>query len=109
MLVWLNAAFMPLWAASWVLPAGLKGARDARFTMWVSLLGMWGCRIVPGYALGIMLGMGAAGIWLGMFLDWLVRCLLFYWRLTSGRWLKKHPRIRPTPDESAAVPPARRA
>lgn len=109
MLVWLNAAFMPLWAASWVLPAGLKGARDARFTMWVSLLGMWGCRIVAGYALGIMLGMGVAGIWLGMFLDWLVRGLLFYWRLTSGRWLKKYPRIRPTPDESAAVSPARRA
>jgi Na+-driven multidrug efflux pump len=24
-LIWLNAAFMPIWAASWVLPAGLKG------------------------------------------------------------------------------------
>lgn len=109
MLVWLNAAFMPLWAASWVLPAGLKGARDARYTMWVSLLGMWGCRIVAGYALGIMLGMGVAGIWLGMFLDWLVRGLLFYWRLTSGRWLKKYPRIRPTPAESATVSPTRQA
>lgn len=32
-LLWLNAAFMPIWAASWVLPAGLKGARDARFAM----------------------------------------------------------------------------
>ncbi len=44
-LLWLNAAFMPIWAASWVLPAGLKGARDARFAMWVSMLG---CRVVAG-------------------------------------------------------------
>ncbi|KOC91468.1 EmmdR/YeeO family multidrug/toxin efflux MATE transporter [Winslowiella iniecta] len=90
MLVWLNAAFMPIWAASWVLPAGLKGARDARFTMWVSILSMWGCRIVAGYTLGIVFGFGVVGIWLGMFLDWIVRGLFFWWRLVSGRWLWKY-------------------
>lgn len=91
-LLWLNAAFMPIWAASWVLPAGLKGARDARFAMWVSMLGMWGCRVVAGYILGIMLGMGVVGVWLGMFLDWAVRGALFYWRMVSGRWLWKYPK-----------------
>ncbi len=89
-LVWLNAAFMPFWAASWVLPAGLKGARDARFTMYVSMLGMWGARIVAGYFLGIVLGFGVVGVWLGMFLDWLVRGAFFWWRLVSGRWLRKY-------------------
>lgn len=24
-LIWLNALFMPIWSASWVLPAGFKG------------------------------------------------------------------------------------
>lgn len=91
-LLWLNAAFMPIWAASWVLPAGLKGARDARFAMWVSMLGMWGCRVVAGYTLGIMLGMGVIGVWLGMFLDWAVRGVFFYWRMASGRWLWKYPK-----------------
>ncbi|XIF02611.1 hypothetical protein ACF0H2_04270 [Serratia marcescens] len=67
--------------------AGLKGARDARFAMWVTMLGMWGCRVVAGYALGIELGMGVVGVWLGMFLDWAVRGALFYWRMVSGRWL----------------------
>ncbi|MEJ4044777.1 EmmdR/YeeO family multidrug/toxin efflux MATE transporter [Erwinia sp. SLM-02] len=90
MLVWLNAAFMPFWAASWVLPAGLKGARDARYTMWVSLLSMWGGRIVAGYLLGIVLGMGVAGIWLGMALDWMIRGACFWRRLNSGRWLWKY-------------------
>lgn len=90
MLVWLNAAFMPFWAASWVLPAGLKGARDARYTMWVSLLSMWGGRIVAGYLLGIVLGFGVVGIWLGMVLDWMIRGSCFYRRLDSGKWLWKY-------------------
>lgn len=93
-LLWLNAAFMPIWAASWVLPSGLKGARDARFAMWVSMFSMWGCRVVAGYVLGIMLGMGVVGVWLGMFLDWAVRGGLFYWRMVSGRWLWKYPRLK---------------
>jgi len=95
-LLWLNALFMPIWAAAWVLPAGLKGARDARFAMWVTMLGMWGCRVVAGYVLGIMLGMGVVGVWLGMFLDWAVRGLFFYWRMISGRWLQKYPRSKKT-------------
>lgn len=91
-LLWMNAAFMPIWAASWVLPAGLKGARDARYAMWVAMIGMWCCRVVAGYTLGIVLGMGVVGVWLGMFLDWAVRGACFYWRLASGRWLQKYPR-----------------
>ncbi|OAT19058.1 hypothetical protein M979_1888 [Buttiauxella noackiae ATCC 51607] len=96
-LIWLNAAFMPIWAASWVLPAGLKGARDARFAMWVSMASMWGCRVVAGYTLGIVLGMGVVGVWMGMFFDWTVRGVLFYWRMVSGRWLKKYPRLKKEP------------
>lgn len=96
MLVWLNAAFMPFWAASWVLPAGLKGARDARYTMWVSLLSMWGGRIVAGYLLGIVLGFGVVGIWLGMVLDWMIRGWFFWHRMNSGRWLWKY---RPQPEK----------
>ncbi|KCU91098.1 MATE family multidrug exporter [Salmonella enterica subsp. enterica serovar Cerro str. FSL R8-0235] len=69
-------------------------ARDVRFAMWVSMLGMWGCRVVAGYTLGIVLGMGVVGVWLGMFLDWAVRGALFYWRLVSGRWLWRYPRVK---------------
>ncbi|WP_130835360.1 EmmdR/YeeO family multidrug/toxin efflux MATE transporter [[Erwinia] mediterraneensis] len=89
-LIWLNAAFMPIWAASWVLPSGLKGARDARYTMYVSMFSMWGARVVAGYLLGIVLGMGVVGVWLGMFLDWAVRGACFWWRLNSGKWLNNY-------------------
>ncbi|PWW11722.1 putative MATE family efflux protein [Mangrovibacter plantisponsor] len=91
-LLWLNALFMPVWAASWVLPAGLKGARDARFAMWISMFSMWGARVVVGYVLGVVLGFGVVGVWLGMFFDWAVRAACFYWRMASGKWLWKYPR-----------------
>ncbi|MNR42208.1 MATE family multidrug exporter [compost metagenome] len=66
---------------------------------------MWGCRVVAGYGLGIMLGMGVVGVWLGMFLDWAVRGALFYWRMVSGRWLWKYPRIK---SENATPEPSER-
>ena len=89
-LLWMNAAFMPIWSASWVLPAGFKGARDVRFAMWVSMLSMWGCRVVVGYVLGILLGWGVVGVWLGMFFDWGARAILFYRRLLTGLWAWKY-------------------
>lgn len=101
-LIWLNALFMPIWSASWVLPAGFKGARDARYAMWVSMLSMWGCRVVVGYVLGIMLGWGVVGVWMGMFADWAVRAVLFYWRMVTGRWLWKYPRSEPQKCEKKA-------
>ena len=99
-LLWLNALFMPIWSLSWTLPCAFKGARDVRYTMWVSMLGMWGCRVVAGYTLGIVLGMGVIGVWLGMVLDWAVRGVLFYFRMVSGRWLWKYPRVKATSEES---------
>jgi len=89
-LLWLNAAFMPIWACSWVLPASLKGARDARFAMYVSMFSMWGARVVMGYVLGIWLGWGVVGVWLGMVMDWAVRGICFWWRLHSGTWLNNY-------------------
>jgi hypothetical protein len=49
--------------------------------------------VVAGYVLGIMLGMGVVGVWLGMFLDWTVRGVFFWLRLTSGKWLNNYHRM----------------
>ncbi|END3982400.1 transporter [Escherichia coli] len=32
---------------------------------------------------------------MGMFADWAVRAVLFYWRMVTGRWLWKYPRPEP--------------
>lgn len=75
-----------LWPISFVLPAGLKGAGDAKYTMVTSILGMWAFRITLGYILGIPLRLGVPGIWMGMYADWLVRGVLYLIRLRKGKW-----------------------
>lgn len=87
-LIKLNAFCMPLWPFSFVLPAGLKGAGDGKYTMITSIIGMWLFRITLGYFLGIPMGLGVAGVWIGMYTDWVVRGTLYYIRLKNGKWNK---------------------
>jgi Na+-driven multidrug efflux pump len=101
-LLWLNALFMPIWSLSWTLPCAFKGARRTLYHVGVDA-GMWGCRVVAGYTLGIVLGMGVIGVWLGMVLDWAVRGVLFYFRMVSGRWLWKYPRVKASPEKTESL------
>ncbi|MCX7711719.1 MAG: MATE family efflux transporter [Clostridia bacterium] len=75
-----------IWSVSFVLPSGLRGAGDTKYAMVISLIGMWFFRIVLGYLFAIPLKLGVAGIWMGMYIDWLVRSILFIRRLRSGKW-----------------------
>ena len=78
-----------LWAPSFILPASLRATGDVNFTMAVAIISMWAFRIVSGYIFGVAMGLGVLGIWMGMYVDWFVRSVLFTWRLLSGKW-KKH-------------------
>jgi len=101
-LVFYNCIFVALYATTFVLPAGLKGAGDARFTMVSTIIGMWIFRIALGYFLGVTMGMGVLGIWIGMFTDWFVRSGLYVWRLANGRWKQNRVAGRselPVPDQ----------
>ena len=76
------------WPMSFTLPNALRAAGDARYTMVVSLLSMWICRIGMSYLLGSSwgLGLGLLGVWLAMFADWIVRSAVFLVRFLRGRW-----------------------
>jgi len=43
-------------------------------------------RVPTALLLGIVLGMGLAGAWLGMATDLVVRGVIFFLRFRSGRW-----------------------
>jgi len=75
------------WSFSFVLPAGLKGAGDTKYTLGTSFIGMWIFRITLGYILGVTLKMGVLGIWIGMFTDWVLRGILYYIRLRGNKWM----------------------
>jgi putative MATE family efflux protein len=74
------------WSASFILPSGLKGAGDVKYTLTVSAGSMWLFRITFGYILGVYFKLGVLGIWLGMYMDWIVRSIAFYIRFKSCRW-----------------------
>lgn len=80
---------MPLlWPISFIIPAGLRATGDIKYTMIVSIITMWSFRIISGYILGIVLGFGLLGVWMGMYLDWFIRGILFYTRLKKLKWHK---------------------
>lgn len=82
------AIAMPLfWALSFIMPSGLKGGGDVKYTLGVSMVGMWVFRLSVGYLLAIPLKMGLLGIWIGMYIDWLVRAVLFSIRFKREKWI----------------------
>lgn len=78
-----------LWATSFGIPNFLRAAGDAKYTMGVSMFSMWAFRVVFGYLLAITLNLGVYGVWIGMFIDWFVRSLLFAHRFLKGKWKSK--------------------
>lgn len=78
--------FTPVWGLSFLLPNALKGGGDTKYTLMVSMLSMWTVRVFLGYFLGITLGLGLLGIWLGMYTDWVLRAAGFGLRYRGNRW-----------------------
>lgn len=76
----------PLLAAAMVFPGSLRGAGDTRFPMYVTGASIWSIRVPAAILLGLGLGMGLTGAWLGMATDLTVRGIVFFLRFRSGRW-----------------------
>lgn len=79
-----------VWPLSFALPNALRGAGDARFTMVVSMISMWLCRIVAAHILGGSMGLGLFGVYIGMSLDWMARGVCFLLRTRGEKWLNLH-------------------
>jgi putative MATE family efflux protein len=76
----------PLLAASMVFPGCLRGAGDTRYPMLITSISVWAIRVPSVFLLGLALGWGLDGAWLGMAIDLVVRGTLFFLRFRSGRW-----------------------
>ncbi|MDR1600015.1 MAG: MATE family efflux transporter [Oscillospiraceae bacterium] len=77
------------WPPSFALPNALRGAGDARFTMVVSVGSMMAFRVASSYLLVRGFNMGVMGVWIAMYIDWLVRSAFFIWRFRGVAWLKQ--------------------
>ncbi len=80
------AVVQPAIALSFTMGGGLRGAGDTRFVLISTGVGIWGVRLVIAYILGVVLGWGLPGAWLGMAADQCLRAALTSRRFLSGKW-----------------------
>lgn len=67
----------------------LRASGDARFPFYMGLIFMIGVSIPLGYFLGIHLGIGILGVWIGFCADEWLRGIAHTWRWKSKRWISK--------------------
>jgi len=88
-IVWSHAIIeILIWPLAYTLPVVFRAAGDAKFPMFIGTLTMLFCRIALSYVFSIYLGMGMFGTWIAMFLDWLIKALLFLGRYLQGNWTR---------------------
>ena len=84
---WCAVFDLIFWPMSFSLPNALRASGDAKFTMNVSMCSMWIFRI--GFSYLLVPQIGLLGVWVAMFIDWIVRAVVFLIRFLSGRWKTK--------------------
>ncbi|MBR6323028.1 MAG: MATE family efflux transporter [Lachnospiraceae bacterium] len=76
------------WPESFALPNALRAGGDATFIMIVSMSSMWLFRIACAYLFVKVFNWGLNGIWIAMYVDWLVRAAAFFLRFRSRKWIR---------------------
>ncbi|ORI09156.1 MATE family efflux transporter [Campylobacter concisus] len=95
----LRSIMLPLFALSIVLETArtfnivivnaLRASGDAKFPLITGLIFMWGLSLPLGYFLGIYIGWGIVGVWIGFCADEWLRGLANTWRWRSKKWQEK--------------------
>lgn len=67
----------------------MKAAGDVRFPTILAIFSMWGVSALFAYILGIVCGMGLAGVWIAMAADEIVRGVVVFIRWIKGGWRGK--------------------
>ena len=87
MVTWITIVKPVVWVMSFIPAYGFRAAGDVKFTMTVSVISMWLCRVTLTIVLARGFGMGPMAVWIGMFTDWTVRGAVYTLRFRSRKWL----------------------
>jgi len=71
------------------LPNTLRAAGDNRHVMYASIFSMLLFRVGFSYLLVYVFHLQLHGLWIAMYIDWVVRSAFFVYRFKSGKW-KQH-------------------
>lgn len=67
----------------------MKAAGDVKFPTVLAIFSMWGLSVLIAYILGVVLGMGLTGVWIGMAADEIFRGIVVFIRWLRGSWKGK--------------------
>ena len=80
---------MPLvWPDAYVFASCTRAAGDTVYATVVSIATLFAGRLLLGYVLTIVLGLGMPGIWLGQLAEWCIRAACFRLRFKGTGWIK---------------------
>lgn len=79
-----------VWVFSFVPGYGMRAAGDVKYSMILSTLTMWLCRVALCIYLIRFQGFGPIAVWIGMFADWTLRGVFFTMRFINGKWSRIH-------------------
>jgi multidrug resistance protein, MATE family len=105
-LIHVAAVFQLFDGANVVARCVLRGTGDVRVPAAIAVVTAWVCTPTFTYVLGIVLGLGAFGGWLGLCLEIVIGSALLWWRLEQNQWL---PSARRSRDELSAADGAEEA
>lgn len=86
LLRWHCVACVLIWPGAFVLPNGLRASNDVKFVMGIAIFSMWAFRVGLSYVFVNYVGMGALGVWMAMFCDWIFRIVVFAFRFRGTKW-----------------------
>ena len=76
-----------IWPYGYMLPIIFRSSGDAKFPMIVSIISMVICRILFSYILAVIFNMGMMGTWYAMFLDWILKAIIYTYHYIKGKWM----------------------
>lgn len=73
-----------------IIPSALRAAGDVVYPSIISVSTLFAGRILLGYTLTIVVGLGVPGVWLALSFEMFVRAILLRRRVRGDKWLQKH-------------------
>lgn len=87
----IEALAQPFFALSMVIFGVMRSTGDGRWTIYISVIGMWAVRLTLAFLFTRVFQWGLAGAWVAMVLDLFTQGMLCLWRFASGKCLPKTP------------------
>ena len=75
-------------ALNMVVRQGLRGVGDTKWTFLITTISSYGVRLPAAWLLGVWMGWGLTGIWIGLCGEIVIRGMLFTARFLHGGWAR---------------------